>query len=330
MIEVPAPAKINLHLRITGITADDYHLLDTSFVYTDACDVLHIDTSESLEISCSDPSLNGADNLVFHVLDALRRKYRIHQGLRVHVEKKLPMQAGLGGGSSDAATALIAANHLWKLGLNSRQLIAFATPFGADIPCFLFGQASLASGIGEQLSPLDISTIIAPKRQHIVLAHPGVGLSTAAVFQRFDSEFTANNNAKSSQLTPSGTKATIRASLTGDSGGLLADEHKTAPESAIPIEFSLGENALESVSCAMCPQLARLLACLRREQAKSWMSGSGTACISLCENAESGTQIADRLRAEDTAVWHHVGSLLPRHPLHNSGIEPHDWGVAKR
>ncbi len=330
MIEVPAPAKINLHLRITGITADGYHLLNTSFAYTDACDTLHIDTSESLEVSCSDPTLNGADNLVFRVLDALRRKYRINRGLRVHIEKNIPAQAGLGGGSSDAASALIAANHLWKLGLKSRQLITFSAPFGADIPCFLFGDSSLASGIGEQLSPLDISTIITPNMRHIVLAHPGVGLSTAAVFQRFDSQFTSNNAAKSSQLTPPGTKATIRAGLTDDTGGLLAVERKTAPESAMPIEFSLGENALEAVSCAMCPQLARLLTCMRREQAKSWMSGSGTACISLCENTERGTQLADRLSAEGTAVWHHVGSLLSRHPLHNSGIEPDDWGVAKR
>ncbi|MDQ6986402.1 MAG: 4-(cytidine 5'-diphospho)-2-C-methyl-D-erythritol kinase [Mariprofundaceae bacterium] len=315
MIEIPAPAKINLHLRITGITADGYHLLDTSFAYTDVCDVLHISTAENLDVSCSDPTLNGADNLVFRVLDALRRQYRINQGLRVHIEKHIPAQAGLGGGSSDAASALIAANHFWQLGLNSRQLITFATPFGADIPCFLFGQSSLASGIGEQLLPLDLSTMITPEIRHIVLAHPGSGLSTTAVFAKFDSQFSAangsDNGTGSGQLTPSETKATIRAGLTGD---------------MLPV----GENMLESVSCAMSSALVGLLSGMKRTHLQSWMSGSGTACVSRCENATDAERLADRLITEGCASWSHAGRLLSRHPLQGSGIEPDDWGVAKR
>ncbi|MDX8392493.1 MAG: 4-(cytidine 5'-diphospho)-2-C-methyl-D-erythritol kinase [Mariprofundaceae bacterium] len=314
MIELRAPAKINLHLRITGITAEKYHLLDTSFAYTDACDMLHIETCQNLEVNCSDAALNGSNNLVFRVLDALRHQYRVKRGLRVHIDKYIPAQAGLGGGSSDAATALMAANHFWHLGLNSRQLMAFAAPFGADIPCFLFGRASLASGIGEQLKKLDLPT----KTQHIVLAHPGIGLSTAAVFSRFDTEFIATDANIASRLTPSEVKATIRAGLTGDMIHSLSD--------ALPI----GENMLEPVACAMCPALKRLLADMRRKQSQSWMSGSGTACVSLCENAESGTRLVNWLSAENAAMWSHTGKLLPRHPLHGSGIEPKDWGVAKR
>ncbi len=311
MIKALAPAKINLHLRITGITTNGYHLLDTSFAYTDACDVLHIEAAEYLDITCSDSSLNGEKNLVYRVLDALRCKYRVNQGLHVHIEKHIPSQAGLGGGSSDAATALIAANHLWKLKLSSNELITFAAPFGADIPCFLFGQPSLARGIGEQLEPLNPT----PEIHHIVLAHPGIGLSTAEVFRRFDAksdaDFGPKTGMRSSQLTPSEAKATIRAGLTGG----------TLPT---------GENTLEAVSCEMSAELVALLSGMRQTHPKSWMSGSGTACVSRCENAADAVRLADRLVTEGIAAWSHAGSLQSRHPLYGSGMEPLDWGVAKR
>lgn len=310
MLELPAPAKINLHLRITGRTKQGYHLLDTSFAYVDACDVLRIEADSKLQVSCSDATLNGADNLVFRVLHALRDRYGVAKGLRVHVEKRLPSQAGLGGGSSDAATALMAANRLWALDLDSRELAAFATPFGADIPCFLFGQASMAAGIGEELSPLALM----PRTQHVVLAHPGVGLSTAAVFARFDSE----HDLKPGQLTPRGAKATMRAGLKAAAARLC--------EAPLP----LGENALEAVSEQLCPELARLLAAMRRERPASWMSGSGTACVALCDSGEQAGELAERLAAEHLAAWTHTGKLLDCHPLAGSGLQPADWGVAKR
>lgn len=311
MTEFPAPAKINLHLHVTGRTARGYHLLDTSFAFVDACDILHIAPAPELHVSCSDAMLNGENNLVFRVLQALRDRYRIPDGLHVLVEKHLPAQAGLGGGSSDAATALIAANNLWGLGLESRELSLFAAPFGADIPCFLFGSSSLAQGTGDRLAPLQLPAI----DQHVVLAHPGPGLSTAEVFERFDLLHDEQPAASTpAELTTMGAKVTIPASWRDGAAQQLP----------------LGENMLENISASMCPELASLLAEMRRIQPSSWMSGSGTACVALCDSAAQAEDLAGHLASDGFAAWTHAGSLLPRHPLHDSGMQPSDWGVAKR
>ncbi len=311
MPELLAPAKINLHLHITGVTPQGYHLLDTSFAYVDICDVLKIDEADDLRVSCSDASLDGENNLVFRVLHALRETYHVAQGMHVHVEKHLPAQAGLGGGSSDAATALMAANHLWGLNLTGSELSIFSTPFGADIPCFLFGAASMGHGIGDKLEALDLPAGV----QHVVLAHPGAGLSTADVFAHFDAAYPASpGQLTPAQLTTIGAKATMRAGLTAGA--------------AQP--FPLGENMLEDVSSEMCPELARLLAEMRQQQPASWMSGSGTACVALCESAGRAEKLAGYLAANHFAVWTHAGTLLARHPLYNSSMQPADWGVAKR
>lgn len=311
MFKMLAPAKINLHLHITGITPQGYHLLDTSFAYVDVCDVLHIEKAEDVRVTCSDASLDGENNLVFRVLHTLRENHQVAQGIHVHVEKNLPSQAGLGGGSSDAATALMVANHLWGLNLTSRELSTFATPFGADIPCFLFGAASIGHGIGDKLEPLELSE--AP--QHVVLAHPGVGLSTAEVFAHFDSTHAAHpGQLTPAQLTLTRAKATMRAGLTAGAA------------QALP----LGENMLEDVSLKMCPELALLLAEMRQAEPASWMSGSGTACISLCGSAGQAEKLAGHLVANKFATWTHAGTLLASHPLFNSSMQPADWGVAKR
>ncbi len=306
MLELPAPAKINLHLAVTGKTPNGYHTLDTSFVYADAGDTLHIGEADALCVTCSDQRLNGRNNLVFRVLEGMRNAFNVTRGLEVYIEKTLPVQAGLGGGSSDAATAIIAANALWSLNADSKTLIQFATPFGADIPCFLFGRASRATGVGEQQEPLDIGM----KDAHLVLAHPGIGLSTADVFSRYDS----TRETDAVQLTPPEVKDTIRAGFTVKTG----------------FGFPLGENALEKAACEMCPKLATLLQYMRNRTQYAWMSGSGTACAALAENAEGAHRLAHELRREKLATWVHVGNILSQHPLYSAGPKPNDWGVAKR
>jgi len=295
VVELPAPAKINLHLAVTGKTANGYHALDTSFSYVDVSDTLFIENATGLHVTCSEPSLNTRNNLVLRVLEGMRSTFNIAQGLKVHIKKILPVEAGLGGGSSDAATAIIAANDLWELHLDNKALIEFATPFGADIPCFLFGQTSRATGAGEQLKALDSGL----EGAHLVLAHPGIGLSTADVFSRYDSM----QHHDAVQLTHSGTEDTIRAGFT---------EAENMP-------FPLGENALENVACGMCPKLAALLEYVRNKVKYAWMSGSGTACVAMMENAEDACRLARRLKQERLAAWTHAGSILTRHPLYEAG-----------
>ncbi len=295
ILTLPAPAKINLHLAITGKTANGYHTLDTSFSYVDVSDTLFIEGANSLHVTCSDPILNSRNNLVFRVLEGMRDAFNVTQGLKVHIKKTLPVQAGLGGGSSDAATAIMAANKLWRLHLDSKALIEFATPFGADIPCFLFGQASRATGVGEQLEPLDPGV----EGAHLVLAHPGAGLSTADVFSCYDSMM----HHETTQLTPSGAKDTMRADSAEAENRL----------------FHLGENVLEHVACGMCPSLAALLAYMRNQVRYAWMSGSGTACVALMENAGDTHRLARTLKQEKLAAWTHAGHVLLRHPLCEAG-----------
>jgi len=284
MSRYPAPAKINLHLRVTAILENGYHALDTSFVYVDVGDELDIEPAGELEVSCSQPHLNGPDNLVYRLLDAFRQAHDIADGLRIHVEKKLPEQAGLGGGSSDAATALMVANRLWGTNLSTDELIRFATPFGADIPCFLFGRASIAHGIGEHLDaypdPLPGGVLL--------LAHPGVGLSTPEVFRHFD-----EHHAEDRPLTPQGGKDTIRAQSVS----------------------ALGENDLEPSACALSAPVACLLQEMRTATERAWMSGSGSTCVALLETPQAAEALERKLKQKGVAAWTHIGSLQAAHPL---------------
>lgn len=316
-VKLPAPAKINLHLAVTGKTSNGYHTLDTSFAYVDTGDTLLIDKAHGLCVTCSVADLNARNNLVFRVLEGMRSTFNVAAGIKVHIEKSLPVQAGLGGGSSDAATAIMAANTLWQLNLDSKILIEFATPFGADIPCFLFGRASRAIGVGEHLEPLKLDI----EDKHVVLAHPGIGLSTADVFSCYDTAIkTGSKKTDALQLTPSKTEDTIRPDSIGRDG--FTDGKG--------VRFPLGENALEAIACGMCPELAALLQFMRKQVKYTWMSGSGTACVALMETEADAYRLARELKRRRLAVWTHAGKILSRHPLREIELKPDDWGVAKR
>ena len=281
-LTLPAPAKINLFLKVGGILADGRHELDTAFAFTEACDQLSFEPCGHLNVSCSRPHLDGENNLVQRLLAAFREIHGIKQGLAVHIDKQLPEQAGLGGGSSDAATALLAANHLWGVHAPVEALISFAAPFGADIPCFLYGRASLAGGIGEKLSdypePLPDETVL--------LAWPGIGLSTAEVFRRFDAQ----------------------------AGSLTLPEGVDTIRRGLP---SLGENDLEASASSLSPAVEKLLVALRRQADAAWMSGSGSACLGLFEERAAAEKVAEALKCQGLATWTHAGKMVAVHPAHN-------------
>jgi len=284
MNSFPAPAKINLHLKVTRTLPDGYHELDTSFAYVDIADELIISPADELIVTCSKPELSGENNLVHKVLDAFRRQLGISSGLSVHINKKLPDQAGLGGGSSDAATALLVANQLWHADQSKDQLIAFAAPFGADIPCFLFERASLAAGIGEQLS--DYPTAL--PTGFLLLAYPGVGLATPEVFNCYDQQANA-----AAALTHHNSVDTIRANS----------------------EPAIGDNDLEACACSLSTEVDRLLREMQKVTDLAWMSGSGSTCVALFATRERAESVANMLLDRALANWTHVGKLLKTHPL---------------
>lgn len=179
----PAPAKLNLFLHVTGRRPDGYHLLQTVFQLIDRSDLLHFETRDD-EIIRRATEVPGvpedgdltvrAARLLHAALCAIRNEPV--PGVEIAIEKRLPMGGGLGGGSSDAATALIALNHLWKGGLSRTQLMALGLQLGADVPFFIFGWNAFAEGIGETLQP-----VATPERWMVVI-EPGVAVPTAAIF----------------------------------------------------------------------------------------------------------------------------------------------------
>jgi 4-diphosphocytidyl-2-C-methyl-D-erythritol kinase len=175
----PAPAKLNLFLHITGRRADGYHELQTAFQLLDLADSIGIEATDDGAITRAGgaPGVSPDEDLAVRAARALQRASGTRQGARLDVEKRIPLGGGLGGGSSDAATVLVALNELWETGLDLSRLASIGAELGADVPVFVWGRSAWAEGIGERLQPLDL-----PEKWFLVL-HPGVAVGTREVFQ---------------------------------------------------------------------------------------------------------------------------------------------------
>ena len=175
----PAPAKLNLFLHINGRRADGYHELQTLFVILDVGDELRIgvDESDAITLEPEVPGVPLEQNLIYRAAQLLKARSERPLGAHIQLTKRLPMGGGLGGGSSDAATTLVALNHLWQLGLSEDELAQMGRTLGADVPVFVRGRTAFAEGVGEQLQPVEI-----PSRWYLVV-HPQVHVSTAQIFQ---------------------------------------------------------------------------------------------------------------------------------------------------
>ena len=174
----PAPAKLNLFLHVTGQRADGYHLLESAFQLIDRSDTLHFQLRDDSKIVRSNEiaGVPAESDLVVRAARLLQSHTETGQGVQITLDKNLPMGGGLGGGSSDAATTLIALNTLWNTNLTRGELMELGLRLGADVPFFLFGQNAFAQGIGEQLTPL-----ATPDCWYVVI-EPGVSVPTPAIF----------------------------------------------------------------------------------------------------------------------------------------------------
>ncbi len=179
----PAPAKLNLFLHVLGRRADGYHELQTLFQLLDWGDELRFTVNDNGEISRSSDNRSiphdfpDHEDLCIRAALLLQNLCRVSQGAHIELRKNIPIGAGLGGGSSDAATVLIALNHLWDCGLSRRQLAAAGLELGADVPVFVQGRSAWAQGRGEKLQPVSLG------EKYYVLVFPSFGISTAEVFQ---------------------------------------------------------------------------------------------------------------------------------------------------
>ena len=281
----PAPAKLNLFLHVIGRRADGYHLLQSVFQLIDRADTLHFDLRDDDQIvRTSDlPGVPQEQDLVVRALRLLqaeyaRRRGRLPPGIDVAVDKILPMGGGLGGGSSDAATALMAANHLWQAGLSERELMALGLPLGADIPFFLFGRTAFVEGIGEAMLP-----VRGPECWYVVI-EPGVAVPTPAIFSA-----------------PDLTRSTIPVIISDFSSSYeVSGKHR-----------GFGRNDLQDVAERLFPPVAEAVAWLS-SYGDARMTGSG-ACV-FC--AFSGEREADEVVAKVPATWKAwKAQSLASHPM---------------
>lgn len=170
-----APAKINLCLLITGRRPDGYHDLQTAFQMLDICDTLSFELSDQLSVE-SNIDLPVQTNLVYLAAKLLQEFSATKQGATIHLDKFLPMGAGLGGGSSDAATTLLGLNRLWNLNISAKELMRLGRQLGADVPVFVFAQSAWGEGIGEVLTPLVL------KSSFYLIVSPNCHVDTARIF----------------------------------------------------------------------------------------------------------------------------------------------------
>jgi 4-diphosphocytidyl-2-C-methyl-D-erythritol kinase len=198
-LRLPAPAKLNLFLHITGRRADGYHTLQTIFQFIDLCDWLTFSVLDTPDIKLTPPlaGVQHEQNLIVRAAQLLQRHAKIDQGVSISLEKNLPLGGGLGGGSSDAATTLLALNTLWNCQLSLPELAELGLSLGADVPVFVLGHAAWAEGVGEKITPIDI-----PEPWYALLI-PADSIETAQAFSH-------------PRLTRNSDPITLRAFLAGE------------------------------------------------------------------------------------------------------------------
>jgi 4-diphosphocytidyl-2-C-methyl-D-erythritol kinase len=241
--DVPAPAKLNLFLHVTGRRADGYHLLQSAFLLLDWHDTLHFERRPGGATSREDIGEPlPADDLVLRAARALQQATGCGEGAHIVVDKRLPSQAGLGGGSSDAASCLLALNVLWRTRLSQAELEKIGLQLGADVPFFLRGRNAWVEGIGESITPVPVP----PTR--FVVAKPRAGLETAAVFRD-----------------PQLRRDTEAAILSGFAANPLAYSSTAC------------RNDLEPVARRLCPEVGQAIDWLASQGLQARMTGSGSA-----------------------------------------------------
>ena len=187
VISLKAPAKVNLFLEILGKRDDGYHEIETIMQEIDLADSLQFEeTQEGVTLECNDKNIPAnQDNLVCKAANLILEECGIKKGVLINLEKNIPVGAGLGGGSSDAATTLKALNSLWKVGLNNEELMGFAAKLGSDIPFFINGKTALCRGRGELITPVEVRN-----RMDYIILFPRVHISTETIYKNLKIDLT--------------------------------------------------------------------------------------------------------------------------------------------
>lgn len=272
---LPAPAKLNLFLHITGRRDDGYHLLQTVFALLDHGDTLSFSPAEQLRLSGDRVTDTPQDNLIIQAAMALQAHTGCHRGAHIELKKRLPSGGGLGGGSSDAATTLLGLNHLWQLQLDLPTLATIGLTLGADVPVFVLGQSAWASGIGDVLTAIEL-----PPQDFLVIS-PEVSVPTARIFNH-------------RQLTRHTPESTVAAFL---GAGTLATFR----------------NDCEPLTRELFPQVDQALDWLRQQAGNSRMSGTGSCIFARVDSRKRGEEILARLPSQWSGFVARSCNVSPLH-----------------
>ena len=304
LYDVPAPAKLNLFLHVVGRRPDGYHLLQSVFVLIDWCDTLHFECRSDGRLQRHDlgPAL-PADDLSLRAARALQQASGTPLGADLSVMKHVPWGAGLGGGSSDAASTLLALNRLWGLHWPRQRLQQIALPLGADVPFFIGGHNAFVAGIGEQLTPLPAGAL---PPQRFAVVKPAQAIATASIF--------------GSPILVRDTKAVILMSFLADAqqAAKLQDGFEDGFQDGPGSFWAFGGNDLQPPAEACCPEVTQVAAWLAARFGNSRMSGSGSAVfarVGAMDRPLAGSR-AEEFPAGLPAGW--IGRMclsLDRHPL---------------
>jgi len=276
-VKIRAPAKINLSLRVVGKRADGYHLIDTLMVPVSLYDDIDIQQRTTLrraaprppvEIRCNHPQVPlGRDNIAYRAAELLMHKAKIDRPVCIRIRKKIPIGAGLGGGSTDAAAVLVGLNRMWKLRLSVRQLERLALQLGADVPFFIRAKPARARGIGEKLRLLPRL-----RRRWLVLAYPGFPVATAWVYGNLSLKLT---------------KLSVNTSI-------------ATPLESLDTLDKLLVNDLEQVAIKRYPEIGRLKSTLSLAGAAGvLMSGSGSSVFGVFRSKRLAEPAFRRMRHEE-------------------------------
>lgn len=281
-----APAKINLFLHIVGQRADGYHLLQTVFRLLDFYDTIYLKPTSGNTIKRVNdiPNVPEEHDLCIRAAKLLQQHTGCTRGVEMLVEKKIPMGGGLGGGSSDAATVLLALNRLWQLNLSRNELLSLGLKLGADVPFFIYGTNAWAEGIGELLQPIQLHDA------YYVVLTPDAHVSTAQIFA--NKELTKDSNPQ-----------------------IMSTFSRTAQFGAA--DKGVGNinpdfiNSLEKVVCSLYPKVSECLGWLKRF-GDARMSGSGASVFLEVANEEIANKIYS---AKPASIRGFVAKGLNQHPL---------------
>jgi len=291
--DVPAPAKLNLFLHVVGKRDDGMHLIDSLMVLIDWCDTLHFRRRDDGALRRHDLSVSlPADDLCLRAARALQSASRMPLGADIEVEKRIPSGAGLGGGSSDAASTLLALNRLWALDWPHERLLTIGASLGADVPFFLGGTNARVGGIGERLVAAEVPPA------WFAVVKPEASLATAAVF-----------------ASPAVAERVAAARIAGFSEAAPGvDAEPGGQREAGPrLVEGFGRNDLQAAAEDLCPDVRRAAAALHRAFGNSRMTGSGSAVFA---RAGSGPTPSAAMPGDWPSGWSgRMCRSLARHPL---------------